>query len=629
MYLSSSCFFFSISQAARQVALPVLFAILGLAHGYNTNFCSDRTTALYADPEDCTKYYHCYNGATYSIPCPPTLRFNPIYSVCDWPANVLCEEVVTPAPETSDQQSESRTTLAPAIGSSGAGYVSTTAPTNARTTAKDAGGKGPSPIFCRDRADGLYADPANCNRFYQCHRGSTYHMSCGSGLQFNEDRQYCDWEYNVNCVPVKNADPAIVQVTTTSSNLPQTNFTSLNLPQTGPTTSSISQSTIRNPNSSESTTGQGCGRVVCYFPNWAGFRQEGGAFNVRDIDPFLCTHIIYAFATLRGNRLVARESLDEPYGDDIGNYARVTNLKNINPRLKVLLAVGGWSMGTAAFTLMASTENSRQEFLNSTIEFLRKRNFDGLDFDWEYPAIGSSPPQDKGLYALLCQQLRAAFDSEAAGEKRLLLTAAVAAGKGVIDAAYDVPRLSAAVDFFNVMAYDLHGAWDRRTGHHSPLSRGSWETGAEEFLNVEWVSNYWVSLGAPKSKLVIGVPLYGRSFTLENLTIIGVGAPIVGGGQPGPYTQEAGVLSYYEVCLLREGADKLYIESQKVPYLVKDDQWVGYEDQASLREKVKFTKQNGFGGVMLWDMSHDDFNGAFCGEGNYPLINAIKTECAV
>ncbi|XP_059164930.1 chitotriosidase-1-like [Physella acuta] len=611
---------------ARQAALPVLFAILGLAHGYDTTFCADKATGLYADPKDCTKYYNCYSGVTYSIPCPPTLRFNPIYSVCDWPANVLCEEVVTPAPETPEQQSTLRTTQSPAVGTSGSGYVSPTSPQAAKTTAKDVGVVRPSPIFCRERADGLYADPADCNGFYQCHRGYTYRLSCGSGLQFNQDRQYCDWEYNVKCVSVKNADPVRGQGTTTSSNLPQTNPTASNLP----TTSRVPQSTQRNPNSSEPSTGQGCGRVVCYFPNWASYRFGGASFNVRDIDPFLCTHIIYAFATLRGNRLVALESRDEPYGDDIGNYARVTNLKNINPRLKVLLAVGGWSMGTAAFTLMASTEQSRQEFLNSTIEFLRKRNFDGLDFDWEYPAIGSSPPQDRGLHALLCQQLRAAFDAEAVGEKRLLLTAAVAAGKGIIDVAYDVPRLSAAVDFFNVMAYDLHGAWDRRTGHHSPLSRGSWETGAEEYLNVEWVANYWVSLGAPKSKLVIGMPLYGRSFTLEKDTpFIGVGAPILGAGQPGPYTSEAGILAYYEVCVLRAGADQVYIESQNVPYLVKNDQWVGYEDQVSLRAKVTFTKQNGFGGVMVWDMSHDDFNGEFCGEGNYPLVKAINNACAV
>lgn len=56
--------------------------------------------------------------------------------------------------------------------------------------------------------------------------------------------------------------------------------------------------------------------------------------------------------------------------------------------------------------------------------------------------------------------------------------------------------------------------------------------------------------GAPKEKLMIGMPTYGRSFTLVDKDKFDIGAPASGGGVPGNFTNESGFLSYYEVLLL-------------------------------------------------------------------------------
>lgn len=163
----------------------------------------------------------------------------------------------------------------------------------------------------------------------------------------------------------------------------------------------------------------------------------------------------------------------------------------------------------------------------------------------------------------------------------------------------------------------------KNPSNNSPLL----SPGANVNLNIEWVANYWAQQGAPKNKIVVGLALYGRSFTLTSSNS-DVGAP-ASAGAAGTYTKEAGYLAYYEVCeLLSKGASTHTIADQHVPYLVSGNQWVGYDNEASLREKVRYIKTNGFGGAMVWALDLDDFKGHFCGKGNYPLLSAIKDECS-
>ena len=82
-------------------------------------------------------------------------------------------------------------------------------------------------------------------------------------------------------------------------------------------------------------------------------------------------------------------------------YERFNDLKKINPNLKTLLAVGGWNLASTPFTKMVATAESRQNFADHSVTFLKSNGFDGLDLDWEYPANRGSPPGDKELFTLL------------------------------------------------------------------------------------------------------------------------------------------------------------------------------------------------------------------------------------
>nr|AFO53261.1 chitinase-3 [Sinohyriopsis cumingii] len=365
---------------------------------------------------------------------------------------------------------------------------------------------------------------------------------------------------------------------------------------------------------------------VCYYTNWAQYRPGQGKFVPEDIDPNLCSHIIYAFAKLNGNQLQAFEWNDETTTWMKGMFDRFNAVKSKNPSIKTLLAVGGWNMGSEPFTSMVSTAASRREFAVTSAKFLRDRNFDGLDLDWEYPANRGSPPVDKQRFTELVKELKRVFDEDArqTGKPPLLLTAAVAAGKSKIDTAYDVPDICRYLDFISVMTYDLHGSWEDRTGHNSPLFPHAGETGDGRYLNLAWASNYWHQTGCPKHKLNIGLGLYGRSFTLSNPSDNDVMASARGTGEAGQFTREGGFLSYYEICQMKaSGGQARYIRDQQAPYMVKGDQWVGYDDTDSLQIKVDWIKQNDFGGIMVWALDLDDFTNV-CGQGMYPLLTAIN-----
>jgi len=370
-------------------------------------------------------------------------------------------------------------------------------------------------------------------------------------------------------------------------------------------------------------------KVVCYYANWAVYRKGDAKFTPQNINPYLCTHLIYAFGGLgRDDSIVP---FDEYQDIEKGGYGRFAALKTYNKDLKTLLAIGGWNEGSRRFSPLVADPDRRQVFIKSAIRFLRQYNFDGVDLDWEYPTQRQGGrPQDKHNYAILIKEMREAFESESKQTRkpRLLISMAVPASLKYAGEGYDIASLSQDLDWFNLLTYDYHSAQEPAANHHAPLYKpDTWsEFDFRVDLNIDATIKFYLKHGASRDKLVLGIPTYGRSYTLANPDAHETGSPTVGPGAKGAGTQEDGYLAYYEICerVLDQGWE---LETQfpgvMGPYAHKEDQWVGFDDVDMAVEKAFYVAEEGLGGIMFWTIDNDDFRGK-CGKTPYPLIESAK-----
>jgi len=365
------------------------------------------------------------------------------------------------------------------------------------------------------------------------------------------------------------------------------------------------------------------GIMMCYFGSWAVWRPGNGRFDVDDIDPQLCSHLVFGFAGL--NTATWEIAVLDEWNElcaDWGRcaYNRFTGLKEHNPELKTLLAVGGWSEGSENYSLMSADPAKRKSFIDSSIALLLAHDFDGFDMDWEYPANRGGAPQDKENFIILMQEMKVALDAHG-----LMLTCAVSMGKETMDTAYDVPAMNEVFDYINLMAYDFHGAWEPFTHHNAPLYAHPLDEGDAIPFNVDFGVNYWIEHGASPSKLTLGIGTYGRCYTLDSISNKGWYAPASEPGHEGPYTRTEGVLGYNEICEFQLSGDWVIVDdpvmNEPYTYRLDNKMWCGYDHAGSVATKAAYAKSKGLGGTMTWSLETDDFNG-LCGR-EFDLVKTM------
>lgn len=296
------------------------------------------------------------------------------------------------------------------------------------------------------------------------------------------------------------------------------------------------------------------------------------------------THIIYSFCFLDGNRMIIPENR-------ISVVKKLVSLKNEHPGLKIILALGGWG-GCETCSDVFSVASGRNEFTASVKELMEIYNVDGIDLDWEYPAIPGYPghtykPEDKRNFTLLIKELRNILGNNyeigfAAGGFARFFNEAV-----------EWDQVMPLVDYVNIMTYDLV-AGGPATGHHTPLF-----SLPEQTLSVDYAVNFLDSLGVDCSKLIIGAAFYGRVW--ENVPDIQNGL-----FQPGNFKK---AITYNDLqgWISENGLTEMWDEKASAPFAWSAEKglFVTFDNPRSVGLKTKYAKKNRLGGVMFWQLGGD------------------------
>ena len=313
------------------------------------------------------------------------------------------------------------------------------------------------------------------------------------------------------------------------------------------------------------------------------------------IDVKKLTHINYAFVNIEnGLAFLTNEKTDST------NFRKLNLLKKINPDLKILISIGGWGW-SGRFSDAVLTEAARAKFAKSSVDIIKKYKLDGVDIDWEYPAMpGDSGnvyrPEDKQNFTLMFEAIRKELDvlEKEDGQKKLLTTA-VAGWEEFIPNS-EMGKAQQYLDYVNLMTYDLFSG--DTVVHHAGLyatdrfkTKRSADNGVKAYLKA----------GVPASKIVLGIPFYGRAFTLakDSKTIL---------GETSVAKQYIDGYSYIKDSLVNKKGYKEYRdEAAKAPYLYneKTKVFIGYDDEESVREKCKYVLDNKLAGVMFWEYNSD------------------------
>ncbi|KAM0113872.1 Chitinase 4 [Aspergillus fumigatus] len=297
-------------------------------------------------------------------------------------------------------------------------------------------------------------------------------------------------------------------------------------------------------------------KSIAYFVNWAIYQRNYHAF---DLPADKLTHVLYAFADVRpdSGEVFLRDAYadvdkhypgdtwNEPGNNVYGCIKQLFLLKKQNRKLKVLLSIGGWTL-SANLTQGTSTDAGRNTFAQSAAKLLLDYGFDG--------------PNN---YSKL--KLR---------------------------------EMTPFLDFYNLMAYDYAGSWDSVAGHQANLFPSNGNPSSTPFSTIQAINYYTQVGGVPPSKIILGMPLYGRDFLSTN----GPGTPYSGNGAG---SWEHGVWDYK--ALPQPGATEVFDQQAGASwsYDAGARTMVSYDTVTAAEMKVNFIKEQGLGGGMWWEASGD------------------------
>jgi chitinase len=329
--------------------------------------------------------------------------------------------------------------------------------------------------------------------------------------------------------------------------------------------------------------------IIAYI---GGFR---GLIGTDSIDVWRLSHINYAFIDIKDNRAWLHFE-----ATDTINLRKLSELKNLNNNLKILISIGGWTW-SKHFSDAVLSDTSRQNFVTSAVAIVSKYNLDGIDIDWEYPGMrGDSNvyrPEDKQNYTLLFRDLRHSLDSlHQITHLKYFITTAVGGWREYIDHT-EMGKLQQYTDFINIMSYDYADGSDTISGHHTNLysSRDTGQSSAHRAIQE------FIAAGVPPSKIVMGIAFYGKGWQMESGDNNCLYRKTLQGMRAGGFT-------YLKDSVIDKNGYKQYWDTVAMaPYLFNSETnvFISYDDERSVEEKCNYVKEHHLAGAMFWEYHSD------------------------
>ena len=275
------------------------------------------------------------------------------------------------------------------------------------------------------------------------------------------------------------------------------------------------------------------------------------------------------------------------------NVRQLVALKTTYPQLKIMVSVGGWGGCSFCSDLFDSAEH-RENFAQTTVALFKQYGIDGLDLDWEYPAIEGFPGHkygaaDKENFTELVKAIRKEIGAD------YLLTFAAGGFTQYLQQSIDWDAVMPQVDFVNLMTYDLVGGYATVTGHHTLLLH--YVPGQE---STAYAVNYLLDKKVASNKLIIGAAMYARVWD---------SVPDINHGlyQSGKFKQGVDFADFKNYFSDTSGYKYYWDKKAKAPYQYNASKslFATFDDERSIREKTKFIRRKKLGGIMFWELGED------------------------